>query len=107
MVTSNNKYRFESSIFRAFSDPVRIEIISYIRDSEKCVCDLVAHLNLVQPVVSRHLKILKIAGLVKCRKDGIKHLYFVSDPRIFGLIDTLTPDLVNELSKNAFEGAFC
>ena len=107
MVIVDNNYRFISSIFRALSDPVRVEIVAYLRDGEKCVCDLVSYLNLVQPVVSRHLKILKVAGIVKCRKDGIKHLYFVPDQRIFGVIDTLTPDLVNELSKNAFEGAFC
>ena len=103
----NNSIRFKSTIFYALSDPIRIEIINFLRKGEKCVCEIVPHLNLIQPLVSRHLKILKDAGVVKCRKDGTKRMYAVVDNRIYNVIDALTPELLNTLSKEAFESITC
>ncbi|MGD6852816.1 MAG: ArsR/SmtB family transcription factor [Candidatus Bathyarchaeia archaeon] len=56
-------------VFHALSDH-RLEILAYLRDGEKCVCEIVPHLNLIQPLVSRHLKILEDTGIERCRKDG-------------------------------------
>ena len=85
-----NKNRFKSTVFHALSDPIRLEIVAYLRDGEKCVCEIVPHLNLIQPLVSRHLKILKDAGIVRCRKDGTKRMYSIVDPKIFDVVDALT-----------------
>jgi DNA-binding transcriptional ArsR family regulator len=104
---STADYRFKSAIFHALSDPIRLEITGYLREGEKCVCEIVPRLNLIQPLVSRHLKILKDAGIVRCRKDGTKRMYSIVDQQIFGVIDALTPELVNVLTKEAFENAFC
>lgn len=104
---SDNQNRFKATIFGALSDPTRVEIILYLRMGEKCVCEIVPHLNLIQPLVSRHLKILKDAGLVCCRKDGTKRMYSVVDLRIFDVMDALTPELVDVLKKEAFENAVC
>jgi DNA-binding transcriptional ArsR family regulator len=106
METPDNQNRFKSTIFHALSDPIRIEIVTYLRDGEKCVCEIVPHLNLIQPLVSRHLKILKDAGIVRCRKDGTKRMYSIVDQRIFDVVDTLTTELLKMLSKEAFETAF-
>ncbi len=102
-----NQNRFKSVIFHALSDPIRLEIVSYLRDGEKCVCEIVPHLNLIQPLVSRHLKILKDAGMVKCRKDGTKRMYSIVDSRIYNVVDALTSGLVNALTKEAFENVAC
>jgi DNA-binding transcriptional ArsR family regulator len=102
-----NQNRFKSTVFHALSDPIRLEIISYLRDGEKCVCEIVPHLNLIQPLVSRHLKILKDAGIVRCRKDGTKRMYSIVDSRICRIIDDLTSELVDTLAKEAFEHMTC
>jgi ArsR family transcriptional regulator len=99
--------RFKSTIFYALSDPIRLEIISFLINGEKCVCEIVPHLNLIQPLVSRHLKILKDAGLVKCRKDGTKRMYATVDNRIYKVIDALSPELLSVLSEEAFESVTC
>ncbi len=99
--------RFKSTIFHALSDPVRIEIMSYLRDGEKCVCEIVPHLNLIQPLVSRHLKILKDAGIVRCRKDGTKRMYSIVDNRIYSIVDALTSSLIDTLTKEAFQNVSC
>lgn len=107
MTTADNQNRFKSTIYHALSDPIRLEIIAYLRNGEKCVCEIVPHLNLIQPLVSRHLKILKDAGIIRCRKDGTKRMYSIVDQRIFSVIDALTSEIVNVLTKEAFKSAFC
>jgi ArsR family transcriptional regulator len=99
--------RLKSTVFHALSDPVRLEIIDFLRDGEKCVCEIVPHLNLIQPVVSRHLKILKDSGLVADRKDGNKRLYSVTFPEVYKIIDDVTPELASALSKKIMEQMIC
>jgi DNA-binding transcriptional ArsR family regulator len=99
--------RFKSTIFYALSDPIRLEIITYLRNGEKCVCEIVPHLNLIQPLVSRHLKILKDAGIVRCRKDGTKRMYSIVDTRIYVVLDGLSEELLKTLAKEAFESVTC
>ena len=102
-----NQNRFKSTIFYALSDPIRIEIIAYLRDGEKCVCEIVPHLKLIQPLVSRHLRILKETGIVRCRKDGTKRMYSIVDPKIHNIIDDLTPELVSTLTKEILDQMTC
>ena len=102
-----NQNRFKSTVFHALSDPIRLEMISYLRDGEKCVCEIVPHLSLIQPLVSRHLKILKDAGIVRRRKDGTKRMYSIVDPRIYSIIDDLTPELVSVLTKEVLDQMTC
>jgi len=102
-----NQNRFKSTVFHALSDPIRLEILSFLRDGEKCVCEIVPHLSLIQPLVSRHLKILKDAGIIRCRKDGTKRMYSVVDSRIYNIVDDLTSELVNALTKEVFEHMTC
>ena len=94
---SNNK--FKAKVFYALSDFARLEILEFLRDGEKCVCEITPHMNLIQPVVSRHLKILKEIGIVGYRKDGNKRLYSITDQQIFKIIDGLTPELVSEFTE--------
>ena len=103
----NNQNRFKSTVFHALSDPIRLEIIAYLRDGEKCVCEIVPHLNLIQPLVSRHLKILKDTGVVRCRKDGTKRMYSIVDPRIHNIVNELTPELVSTLTKEVLDQMTC
>ena len=102
-----NQNRFKSTVFHALSDPIRLEILSFLRDGEKCVCEIVPHLNLIQPLVSRHLKILKDAGIVRCRKDGTKRMYSIVDPRVHNTVDALTSELVSVLTKEVLDQMTC
>jgi DNA-binding transcriptional ArsR family regulator len=106
-INVENQSRFKSILFHALADPIRLEILAYLRDGEKCVCEIIPHLNILQPVVSRHLKILKDAGIVKDRKDGNKRFYSILDARIYAVIDGITPELVDTLSKEAFKRITC
>jgi DNA-binding transcriptional ArsR family regulator len=99
----DNKNRFKAKIFKALSDPVRLNILDFLRDGEKCVCEIIPHVKRIQPVVSRHLKILKDSGIVIDRKEGNRRLYSITDPQIFRIIDGVTPELSNTFTKRIIE----
>jgi ArsR family transcriptional regulator len=70
-----------SRVFRAFADPTRLRILSLLGEhKDLCVCDLCAVLDEVQPKVSRHLGILRRAGLVEVHREGKWKFYSVTDP---------------------------
>ncbi len=92
-----NKLR--AKLFKALSDPIRLEIIDFLREGEKCVCEIIPRLKLVQPLVSRHLKILKECGIVSFRKDGNKRLYSITNPQIFKITDAVTPELIDSFKE--------
>jgi DNA-binding transcriptional ArsR family regulator len=96
--TATNR-KFKAKIFHALSATERLDILEYLQNGEKCVCEIVPHLNLIQPVVSRHLKILRDAGLIRCRKDGTKRMYSTVEPEIYSILNALTPQVVNTLQK--------
>lgn len=67
-------------LFRAFADRRRLRILHLLREGEACVGDLVAILDLPQSTVSRQLGLLRKAGLVAVREDGLWHHYALSPP---------------------------
>ena len=58
-------------VFKALSDETRIRLLKLVQQRELCVCELMQALNMTQSRVSRNLGILKDAGLVKDRRDGL------------------------------------
>jgi len=57
--------------FKALSDPARVAIVNRLAAADEvCVCDFVAALDLAQPTVSHHLKVLRDAGLVESSRRG-------------------------------------
>lgn len=60
------------AFFEALSDPIRRRILALLLShDERCVCDLNAVLDASQPKVSRHLAVLREAGLVLARREGV------------------------------------
>ena len=58
-------------MFRAFSDPTRVRILSLLSRGERCVGDLVQVLDVPQPTASRHLAYLRRSGIVQTRESGL------------------------------------
>lgn len=59
-----------ASYFKALGDVHRIQILRALRSGEKCGCDILDELDISQPTLSHHMKILCDAGLVTGRKEG-------------------------------------
>ncbi|MHB0975823.1 MAG: ArsR/SmtB family transcription factor [Candidatus Aquicultorales bacterium] len=64
-----------AEFFRAISDPTRQSILLLLEEREMSVGELVAEFSLSQPTISRHLNVLKQAGLVASRRDGQQVYY--------------------------------
>ena len=61
---------FVSATLKAAGEPSRLRILKVLEQGELCVCHLVSLLGLSQPTVSRHLSVLRAAGLIEERKEG-------------------------------------
>ncbi|MET8989351.1 metalloregulator ArsR/SmtB family transcription factor [Nonomuraea wenchangensis] len=61
--------------FEVLAEPRRREILDLLRDGERLAGDLVGRLDLTQPAVSKHLKVLREAGLVEVRKEAQRRWY--------------------------------
>ncbi len=80
--------KLQTKVFKALSDPARLKIIKLLTfKKEMCVCELMVALNMAQPTVSHHLKILEIAGLVKSNKRGKWIFYSIANPKIVNFIN--------------------
>ena len=66
-------------VMRTLSDPNRVKIIKMLQHKVMCVCEIQAALQIAQPSVSKHLKILEEAGLVSFHKDGMWVNYQLAD----------------------------
>lgn len=66
----NNKYIEYAKVFKAFCDENRIIIVEFLRDGEKCACELLEQLDIKQSTLSHHMKILCESGIVNGRKEG-------------------------------------
>lgn len=64
-----------ANIFKALSDETRLRVIKLLQERELCVCELIQVLNMSQPRISRHLSVLKNAGIVDDRREG-KWVYY-------------------------------
>jgi len=66
-------------VMKALSDPNRVKIVKMLQHKTMCVCEIHAALDIAQPSVSKHLKILEDAGLVSSKKDGLWVNYHLTD----------------------------
>ncbi len=79
-------YNLEAETLNALAHPARLEILELLRDGEACVCHIQAMLDQRQAYISQHLNVLRRAGLVTCRKEGLRVYYQVSDPEIYEML---------------------
>ena len=64
-----------AALFHALSDPIRVEVVTLLLDGERCVCELMADLDLAQSRLSWHLKTLSDAGIIIGRREGRWNYY--------------------------------
>ena len=76
--------------FKALADPARVAIVNRLAAAgEVCVCDLTAALDLAQPTVSHHLRVLREAGLVESSRRGTWAFYRLVPEAVAALRESL------------------
>ncbi len=72
-------------IFKALSDKNRLLILDMLSCGEMCACDIMDGLELTQPTISHHMKILQQAGLVNGEKKGKWMVYSINNEKVENL----------------------
>ena len=81
---------FRADVLKALAQPTRLKIIDFLRDGERCVCEIFPAINEEQSNTSRHLNMMLSAGVLFRRKDGLKIYYAIKHPEILEVIDLVT-----------------
>ncbi len=71
-----------AELFKVFGDSTRVRIICALFESEMCVCDIAAVLNMTQSAISHQLRVLKHSRLVKYRRSGKTVYYSLADDHV-------------------------
>lgn len=103
LITSNaTGLALKAKLFRGFSDPARLAILSALRNGPRPVGEIVAATGLSQPNTSNHLACLYDCGLVSRSQEGRFVCYRLSDDRVAELLN-LADELLADVAKGVYE----
>jgi DNA-binding transcriptional ArsR family regulator len=74
-----------AEVLKAMADPTRLKVLHALQAGERCVTDILHVVGGSQANVSKHLSVLRRAGLVDCRRDGLNVFYRIIDPGVFAI----------------------
>jgi ArsR family transcriptional regulator len=90
--------KIRADIMKALANPVRVLVIHALQQGEKCVSDLNKMVKLNQSNMSRHLTVLKKAGILSDRRDGMRVYYRLQLPGILNAFEC-TSDVVKSVAR--------
>ena len=93
--------QLHAQICAGLADPSRILILYELSQSPRNVTELATNLNMPQPLVSRHLKVLRERGMVATERRGTTVEYTLADKRLIEALDLLRAVLRDSLAKGA------
>ncbi|MBE9182332.1 winged helix-turn-helix transcriptional regulator [Oculatella sp. LEGE 06141] len=85
MIQNWNELETLANRFRALADPTRLQILMAICHEERSVQEICDRTGLLQGNVSKHLRLMKDAGVVACRREGVWRYYRVIDTELLTL----------------------
>jgi ArsR family transcriptional regulator len=80
----------KAEVLKALAQPTRLKILELLRNGERCICEIVPAINGEQSNISRHISLMQKSHLVTTRKDGVKVMVKVKDPKIFEILDSVS-----------------
>ncbi len=89
----------KAEILKALAQPTRLKILELLRNGEKCICEIVPAINGEQSNISRHISLMQKSHLVTTRKDGVKVMVKVRDPKIFEILDSVSLLLKKQIQE--------
>lgn len=96
-----NLIQIESDFLRAIAQPTRLRILYFLRDGEKCTCEIIPRMKEEQSNISRHLTHMKDAGILESRKEGVSVYYKIKDKRVFTLLSIVDEMIKSEIKEKA------
>jgi ArsR family transcriptional regulator len=96
-----NLIHIESDLLRAIAQPTRLRILYFLKDGEKCACEIIPKMKEDQSNISRHLTLMKDAGILESRKEGVSVYYKIKDKRVFTLLSLVDEMIKAEIKEKA------
>jgi len=87
MAVEKESLRRAAEVFRVLSDFENLRILMLLKKREMCVCELMVALNMKQPAVSYHLRLLREKGLIKSIRRGKWIFYSIADRKLLKVIE--------------------
>lgn len=97
---TKNRFEIRAAIIKALAHPSRLFIVDVLSDGEKCVCELTAMIGADISTVSKHLSILKNAGLIRDDKRGSQVFYSLTCPCILSFFDCIETVLLTRMENH-------
>lgn len=94
-------YRMKADLIQAAAHPIRLAIIELLKDEEVCVCEIAEKIKAGRSNVSRHLSLMTKAGMLSCRKDGLKIFYKLKTPCILNFLKCVDQIVAERLQESA------
>jgi len=91
-------FQLHAEICKTFSNPIRLEIISKLREGKKSVNEIAALTGVRQSTVSQHLAVLRQRGVVSTKREGINVYYDVANPKITQACDLMREVLFENIA---------
>jgi ArsR family transcriptional regulator len=89
----------KAEVLKALAQPTRLKILELLRNGERCICEIVPAINGEQSNISKHISLMQKSHLITTRKDGVKVMVNVKDPRVFEILDKVTAILKNQMKE--------
>jgi ArsR family transcriptional regulator len=90
----------QAEIAKAIAHPLRLAIVDFLRDGPQCVCDIAEQVGAERSNVSRHLSVMVNAGVLECRKEGLKVIYRLKCVCILDFFSCITGVLKHQAEEN-------
>lgn len=88
-----------SEFFKVLGDETRMKIINALSHGELCVSDIAAALEMTQSAVSHQLKLLRMAGQVKARREGKSIYYSLDDQHVIDILDEALTHIRHKINE--------
>lgn len=93
-------YELKAEVVQSVAHPIRLAIVDFLSGGEQCVCDISTHVGAQRSNVSRHLAVMLNAGVVECRKEGLKVIYSLKTPCVLKFLDCVT-DVLRDQARQS------
>ena len=95
------RYELQAEVLKALAPPIRLAIIQFLSQEEKCVCDIAGYVGTSPSNISKHLSIMKRAGILSDRKEGLSVYYRLNMPCALNFFQCVREFMETQLSERA------
>lgn len=92
------RLELRAEILKALAQPTRLKIIDFLRDGERCVCEIFPAIGEEQSNTSRHLNMMLASGILSRRKEGLKIFYAIKHQDVLAIVDLAEQIMSHEIT---------